>query len=725
MKKIFRYILMAGVVLMATACEQELSTVAEEGAVNLDINLSSETRAVNGGDFTPEVLKVRIYREDGSLIRRYTSMEEIPAPLYLVGGNYSVLVEAGDKEHVAFADPQDEAALKQLLCYRGEAPFAVSAHATTNIAVNCPTLNTKASVTFNTATTENENALLTDVKIQLAAMSSTATKVADFEADVTAQEAPALVFDGTNTGYFLLPEEVTTLVWAFSAQHPEDGKIEKVGTIQNVVAGKGYKLAFVYSKSPEGLMTIQVLVDDSVDEFDNGFDFKPQPEITGEGINNSAVNVYQSGSSVKLVCESINDLEQLTLGGVAFFSNGAVVEGAIAGLQATMISSTKVEFTLDSSFFASVTGAYSTLEFGMTDTDGDYTQKLQFVKTGLVVNSTSCDLWANTASFEAVVTDAAQSVVIRHRRQGATEWAETTLTATGDMTYKGTSKAVWSESKNVNGHTIYTPDASKSFFANATYEYQLVVNGVAVDTATLATSTTQTIPHATFEDTSLSCWGTSNNPSPYWGSGNNTFTKNLCKQGSYAGQQGSYCAKLTASETLGMLASGNLFTGSFIFNLSKQEGTVQFGVKYNYEARPSAVKVRLWHKIGNVTTTKYADLIPNGQPDQAVVQAVIIDWDTQHEVKSGSAASGVWSPENGVNAVSEGRVIGYGILYPQGTTAGSQMIDTEIPIVWYDTTTKPSKNYTLIVSAATSRYGDYMNGCNSNEMYIDDIRWAY
>ena len=84
--------LMAGVVLMATACEQELSTVAEEGAVNFDINLSSETRAVNGGDFTPEVLKVRIYREDGSLIRRYTSMEEIPAPLYLVGGNYTVLV---------------------------------------------------------------------------------------------------------------------------------------------------------------------------------------------------------------------------------------------------------------------------------------------------------------------------------------------------------------------------------------------------------------------------------------------------------------------------------------------------------------------------------------------------------------------------------------------------------------------------------------------------------
>lgn len=716
--------LMAGVVLMATACEQELSTVAEEGAVNFDINLSSETRAVNGGDFTPEVLKVRIYREDGSLIRRYTSMEEIPAPLYLVGGNYSVLVEAGDKKNVAFADPQDQAALQQLLCYRGEAPFAVSAHATTNIAVNCPTLNTKASVTFNTASSENENALLTDVKIQLAAMSSTATKVADFEADVTAQEAPALVFDGTNTGYFLLPEEVTTLVWAFSATHPEDGKIEKVGTIQNVVAGKGYKLAFVYSKSPEGLMSIQVLVDDSVDEFDNGFDFKPQPEITGEGINNSALNVYQSGSTVKLVCESINDLQQLTLGGVAFFRDGAVVEGAIAGLQATMINNTKVEFTLDSSFFASVSGAYSTLEFGMTDTGGDYQQKIQFVKTGLHNAATTYDLWANTASFEAVVTETAQSVVVRYRRQGATEWAETALTATGDMTYKGTTTAVWSESTNVKGHTIYTPDTTKSIFANANYECQLVVNGAAVDTATLATSTTQTIPYATLEDTSLSCWGSSNSSAPFWGSGNNTYKSNLCVQGSYAGQQGSYCAKLASSETLGMLAAGNIFTGTF--SMSGFSGTVGFGVKYDWLARPSGLKVKVWHKIGNVTTTKYASEIASGQPDQAVIQAVVIDWSTRHNVTSGSAApTGVWSPENGINASASGKVIGYGVVYPTGTTAGDQMVELEIPIVWYDKVTKPSGNYTLIISSATSRYGDYMNGCNKNEMYIDDFRWAY
>lgn len=724
MKKIFRYMLMAGVALMAAACEQEFAPEGV-GSVDFDINLAAETRAVNGSDFTPETLKVRIYREDGSLIRRYTSMEAIPAPMYLVSGAYSILVEAGDQSNTAFVDPNNAAQLKQLLCYEGRKNFTVSAHSTASVAVNCPTLNTKAAVTFNTNNSENENSLLSDVKIQLAAMNTSATTEAGFEADVQSQEAPALVLNGTATGYFLMPEEVTTIAWSFSATHPEDGQIEKVGRITNVQAGKGYSLNFVYSKTPDGQMAIQVLVDDTVDEFDNGFDFKPQPEISGKGINASATNVYTTGSDIALVCESINDLASIALGGVTFYQNGAAVTGAIPGLTVTSVSATKVEFTIAASYFAALKGANQALKFDMVDTGGDYTQKLLFVKTGLMSSATTYDLWANTATFEAAVTDAASNVVVRFRKQGTSSWAETTLSKSGDVTYKATSAAAWSTSTNVNGHTVYTPNPAKSIFANSTYEYQLVVDGTVADSAIFTTSTSQSIPYATFEDTSLSCWGTSNNPAPYWGSGNNTFTQNLCKQGSYSGQQGNYCAKLTASETLGMLASGNLFTGSFLFNLSSQTGTVSFGVKYNYDARPAAIKVRLWHEIGNVTTTKYASTIAKGDPDQASVQVVIIDWDTQHKVTSGSAASGVWSPENGANAVSAGKIVGYGIIYPQGTTSGSSMIDTEIPIVWYDKTTKPSKNYTLIVSAATSRYGDYMNGCNKNVMYVDDFRWSY
>ena len=163
----------------------------------------------------------------------------------------------------------------------------------TTIAVKCPTTNVKASVVFDTTKSENENSSLSDVKIQLAAINSTSTTVEGFEADAATAEAAVLSFDGSNTGYFLLPEGVNSIQWAFSATHPEDGKVEKVGTIANVESGKGYKVSFVYSKTPNGMMGLEVFVDDTVEEIENDFDFKPQPELMGEGV--TCIEIYNVG----------------------------------------------------------------------------------------------------------------------------------------------------------------------------------------------------------------------------------------------------------------------------------------------------------------------------------------------------------------------------------------------------------------------------------------------
>ncbi|MBQ3082695.1 MAG: DUF4493 domain-containing protein, partial [Alistipes sp.] len=173
MKKFVKYIFLAGVAFMAAACEQEPETTANEGSVSFDIQMSAEARAVNAGDFTPETLKVRIYREDGQLIRRYTSMAEIPDYLYLVAGEYSVKVEGGDAKHVAFKEPATEDERKQLLCYLGQQPFTVKAHQNQPVSVNCPTINSKINVGFDTSDSalddtgrkKYENRLLSDVKI--------------------------------------------------------------------------------------------------------------------------------------------------------------------------------------------------------------------------------------------------------------------------------------------------------------------------------------------------------------------------------------------------------------------------------------------------------------------------------------------------------------------------------------------------------------------------------
>lgn len=740
MKKITQYICIAGAAILAAACDNSLPSTEGEGAVTFDIDLSAETRGVDAdGNFVPDELLVRIYSVSGtgddeqrSLIRRYTSMDEIPSPLYLVAGSYAVKVEAGDESNTAFVEPADEnndgIERKEKLCFAGEKTFNIVAGATSNIEVECPTQNVKAGIVFDTQSTANENSLLTNVKIQLAAMTSTATDVAGFATD--AAKAPKLEFTGSGTGYFLMPEGVNTLVWAFQATHPDDSAVAKVGTISNVEAGKYYKVNFNYSKTPDGYADIKVIVDKNVDEWEDEFNFKPQPEITSTDIDVAGENIYK-GETVNLKCESINDLNSISLDGTAIFTNGEPVSNALTGVTVTKgTEATKVTITLTADYFATLAGANQALQFEVTDKEnGDCKQEILFKKRGLLPEEATCDLWANTATLKAFVPEESVTAVqIQYRKKGTETWNSVNATKGENNVWSATTAAKWSENTTVNsGYTVYVPDTNQGIFANNTYEYQLVVDNTAGDKAELKTTTSQTIPYGDFEDSSLSCWTVNNSSAPYWGSGNNDIMsalKTLCSQVQFNGNEGQYCAKLDAKYSV-MFAAGNLFTGQF--SMKGTTGTVSFGIKYNWDARPTALKLKLYHNIGTVDYDTHAAKIGIDEADQASVYMAIVDWGSQHKVSSGTSdPTGVWSVEDGPNAVSEGKIIGYGVIYPKGKTDGDSMVDTEIPIYYYDNVTKPSSNnYTLIIAASTSRYGDYMNGCSSNEMYVDDFQWVY
>lgn len=735
--------LLAGVVALAAACSKDSVATDDKGAVNFDIQMSSLTRS-NADSFSPETLKVRIYNGEG-LLRRYTSMEEIPSPLYLVAGNYSVKVEAGDTKNTAFKAPTGDNAterLKQMLCYYGTQEFTVAAHSIADVAVACPTINSKISVGF---TTENdyqngkkvyENSLLSNVKITVAAVATDAENVADYQSAVSAAKAPKLTFDGSGEGYFIMPEEVTSLVWAFEATHATDGAVARVGKIENVEAGKGYKVNFYYSRTADGYTGITVMVDDSTEDIESDFNFKPQPEITGEGLLADGVNVYALGSGgVSLVCESINDLQTLKLGGVAFFDGGEVVaDHGIAGLTITKESATKVAMVMSDDFFNSLSGAMQTLEFDMLDTGGEtIAQSIKFKKRGLMREAIVPDLWANTVAIEAFIPEQGVSdVKLRYRRSDAAEWHVLTAASNNEGTYTASSVAQWGEAKaNEKGNAYFLPDASAestSIFANKTYVCQLLIGDEVVDEYTLDTTTTQTIEGADFSSNTMSCFQSlhkdGNNIQYFWGSGNNDMTPELCKN--YNGT-----AYLQATEQAGYLASGNLFTGQFEMT-SATMGEVSFGVDYNWQARPTALKVDLKYNIKTVDIVKFNSqlseqqnvTVSKGDADVATVYVCIIDWESQHKVASGGSPSGVWSPVNGVNAVSAGEIIGYGMLELSGSN-GDNMETKTIEIKYYNKTAKPSKRYKLIIMASTSKYGDYMVGCKTNSMYVDNFSWVY
>lgn len=760
---------MAGVALMATACDKD-SVETGEGAVSFDIRMSNETRAeVNGvsEENLPEYLRVKIYNQEG-LIRRYTSLSDIPNPLYLVAGDYSVKAEAGDKDNVAFLQSEVTAnggVVSKMLCYESESTtFEVKAHKSTDINVTAKTINVKTAVNFDTTVAENNK--LSDVKIQLAAMTSNATTLDGFNAAITAA-TPKVEMTGTDVAYFLLPEgeadntedDVTTILWSFEGTHSDDGAISKVGTIA-VEKGKGYTVNFVYSRTPDGFIGpdgegnggLYVEVSDEVDEMESDFDFKPQPEISGPGLNMSAVNVYAEGSDITLVCESIYDLKTLSLGGVKFFDNGTPNDSAIPGISSVANTPAKVTITIAKEYFANLKGGENILTFEMVDENTDegdaHEQPVKFLKQGLVIENTKADLWANTATFSAVVTDnSVTNVGFKFRKAGTSEWSDvfpasqTSTDESGCKIYSATSTASWTEGTTPNKqHTIYTPNVAKSIFAGNTYEVQMVIGESNEDYGIKElynTGAGQEIPNSSFEENNLSCWTTSNTSTTGWGSGNNSSVNTLgggplCSQGTKTGMLGNKCVYLQARTTFGVLAAGNLFLGTFA--MAGSTGTVGFGQKYDWVARPTSFNLKYWGQIGDVDKTDSAKgeiPIPSG-PDMGSIYVCIVDWDDRQPVKSGTgdALGGVWSPEDGMNPVDSdkkpvGKIIGYGIVYPQGTTAGESLVDYEIPIVYYDKETKPSKNFTIVIACATSRYGDYMNGCSSNKMYLDDFQWGY
>ena len=123
--------------------------------------------------------------------------------------------------------------------------------------------------------------------------------------------------------------------------------------------------------------------------------------------------------------------------------------------------------------------------------------------------------------------------------------------------------------------------------------------------------------------------------------------------------------------------------------------------------------------------------IEEGQPDIAVIYVAIIDWSERHSVISGLAGentgAGSWNPATmeGLDAEKE-KVIAYGLYDITTSTAGEDLVDLTIPLNFYDKdAAAPQGNYTLVISCSCSKYGDYLNGCSSNVMYVDDFQWVY
>ena len=393
----------------------------------------------------------------------------------------------------------------------------------------------------------------------------------------------------------------------------------------------------------------------------------------------------------------------------------------------------------------------SDFKFTVTDNAGQKTViTLKYVKTVVspITYNNDADLWANTASFTLNIPADATSVSVQYRIKGQTTWNDADITANADGSRTAKISPTWTEGTNDAGLTIYTVDPKTGIFARKSYEYQLLADGATVASGefTPKNNNGDVIPNAGMESWSTKSMkkmfsGSANVPYPnavkyedatgtdkFWDSGNNGYmtssgTDKLCTQATYPGMVGDYCAQLAAKYAVIAFAAGNLYTGDFV--MDGTVGYAQFGQPYTYSARPAALKLKYAAEIGEINRVKNDPPVSTGI-DKGRIFVCIVEWSDRHAVQSGTSVDKTtfWDPET-VSSLNEGKIIGYGSAYITESHTGS-MKDLELPIVYYEKTDKaPTSKYTLVISTATSYLGDYLTGCDTNKLWVDDFKWVY
>lgn len=715
MKRHITYIAMLLTALTGASCSQD-ETPAGDGRTGVMAMTISTSRAEDNGEYDPlQYQKVYIYNSEGGLLRKYAAKDDIPERLELLSGTYRVAVEAGEQVPADFS--------KRF--YKGEETFTVKPGETTHAEVVCKIANTVVEVKFDASIVEN---LDPGYFVWIAG-----TDKFD-EAKAESGAVPALKFTDEGTGYYTLPAGTTSLAWMFRGTHTSGKQVEMENTLTEVKAGGKYVFTFRYSPDlPDYIDALLIRVDTETEDKDDKIIFSPDPALLTEGFDNDEVQKYTSGEK-KYRIMAFAELKKFTVS--VGDDSYDLLTGTHEGISFTPTDKYNTELTLSDAFFAGLAGGDHAVTIHVEDANGgsneiSTTYRLQ----GLVpVTEKSYDLWANTVTLQVV--DFTRSANVTFGLCGSDgQWKYLTGTSQGDDFISATYAPEWENKTEADWSTPNTVlpysriKDGTGISAGNTYDYKATING-AEHTGQFTTQAGNAMT-----DGSLETWRSdkqfpgSGTKYTFWGSGYNSFAKDLCtRDDTMPGRVGSYCAKLTATyNTLAKVpAPGNLFTGDFGISLVPMGGNVSFGKNFTYNARPKAIKFKYHATIGLVDYNLHEGKIPVGEMDKARVFVCIVDWSAQQKVFAGTKApTGTWDPETQTEAAN-GPIIGYASKFIDETTPGDEMVEITMPINYYqNTAVAPQGKFNIAVSCATSAYGDFMDACTTNVMYIDDFEWVY
>lgn len=685
-------------------------------------------------DATYQMMKFRIYSISASgekaLVRLYTWEEIKDATLWLVAGSYSIEVEGGVKTPASFTD----------IYYSGSETFQLGAGEEKEVKVSVHPKNTLIKVVFDTSIAKNmENAQ---------AVVAIADEF-DFN-QITSQAVSSLVYKETAVGYYIIEEGAESFVWNFSGDVPAKStavdKFGKYTPAEGFKAGYQYTIKFKYSPDLPGYITLSVNVDKAEDIKNNELVFKPEPQI--EGVK--TILAYEGMETVSYDVKAISDLVSLTLtfGGNTFTystESGATNtnDGYFTVEQVTSGSNLNWKVTIAQSLINTFKAGPQPMVLMAVDSEGAEGEvDVNCVGEGAYAMTVN-DAWTAKATLKAYVNNSAATDVKIYYREAApavTEWAAVNATHLSD--------------------NIYTASLT-GVSGRRTYEYYLSYGAAQRGTSATFRTGGVEIPRGGLEVWSGSlpmCPSeyTGKNQSLTWDTGNhgsemantNVTVKSTDVRAGSPGQYSAYLTSVKASVMgIGKFAAGNIFYGRFVA-LDGTNGILQFGQPFTFDYKPK--KLVVWYK-GNVGTVNHSGGgLSEGDSDKAHI--FVWFYDNTHSALAGTAGRYQVNTKNKSTFTSaDGKYVNAGDSNSTSHNAGDRVegliaygywnrtqsttqyngenvsisyngwTKLEIPLV-YLSDKRPNA---LVISCASSAYGDYFAGSTSSTMYVDDFDFAY
>lgn len=371
----------------------------------------------------------------------------------------------------------------------------------------------------------------------------------------------------------------------------------------------------------------------------------------------------------------------------------------------------------------------------------------------------STDIIDDTIIFEPVSTGLAETPVYEI-------WAaHTTLHADVDATEYAGSKIQFAYSSDGSAWTtVDAVSASegtwkadiKGLTPSTTYTYRLLIDGVQVgEEKTLTTEAAPKLPNGSFEYVSKvsgkdyykfydpNC-GVEEGSYMFWGSGNGEGSEGVNGSAGMGivittidtgnkidGNQSVLCQN---NSIVGMLTAGNLFTGQFAGLVGTSGGKVNFGRPWT--SRPTALKIWAKYSTGQINILKNDNLgVTKNDYDRAQIKFAIGTWDYKKYggTKDSPVHINTTDASTFVDFYTDASTIANGdlIIYNDGyminngakvTATTSEWIEYIIPLDYRQLSTYPTH---IVISCATSQFGDYFTGYDGGRLWIDGAELIY